>query len=56
MAAPPTDFKVFAGNSNLALVHRICEYLGTPLGKAEVGRFSDGEIQIEIGEIGRAHV
>jgi ribose-phosphate pyrophosphokinase len=50
MPALPTDFKVFAGNSNLALAHRICEYLGTPLGKAEVGRFSDGEIQIEIGE------
>ncbi|HYX92130.1 MAG TPA: ribose-phosphate pyrophosphokinase [Myxococcaceae bacterium] len=49
-AAPPPEFKVFAGNSNPALAHRICEYLGTPLGKAEVGRFSDGETQIEIGE------
>src|SRR5512147_1723553 len=44
------DFKVFAGNSNLPLVRRICEHLKRPLGKAEVGRFSDGEIQIEIGE------
>ncbi|HZA52186.1 MAG TPA: ribose-phosphate pyrophosphokinase [Myxococcaceae bacterium] len=50
MAARPTEFKVFAGNSNLPLAHRICEYLGTPLAHAEVGRFSDGEIQIEIAE------
>jgi ribose-phosphate pyrophosphokinase len=44
------DFKVFAGNSNLPLTRRICEHLKRSLGKAEVGRFSDGEIQIEIGE------
>src|SRR3954462_6613284 len=44
------DFKVFAGNSNLQLARRICEYLKRPVSKAEVGRFSDGEIQIEIGE------
>ena len=44
------DFKVFAGNSNLSLAQRICEYLGRPLGKAELGRFSDGEIQVEVGE------
>jgi len=46
----PRDFKVFAGNSNPGLAHRICEYLKRPLGKAEVGRFSDGEIHVEIGE------
>jgi ribose-phosphate pyrophosphokinase len=44
------DFKVFAGNSNLSLAKKICEYLQRPLGKAYVGRFSDGEIQVEIGE------
>ena len=44
------DFKVFAGNSNRALGERICEYLERPLSKVEVGRFSDGEIQVEIGE------
>lgn len=44
------DFKVFAGNSNRGLTERICEYLKRPLSKAEVGRFSDGEIQVEIGE------
>jgi ribose-phosphate pyrophosphokinase len=51
---PPRDFKVFAGNSNLALARHICEQLKRPLGKAEVGRFSDGEIQVEIGENVRA--
>jgi ribose-phosphate pyrophosphokinase len=44
------DFKVFAGNSNTDLAERICTYLQRPLSKAEVGRFSDGEIQVEIGE------
>lgn len=51
---PPRDFKVFAGNSNPILAQRICEHLQRPLGKAEVGRFSDGEIQVEIGENVRA--
>jgi ribose-phosphate pyrophosphokinase len=44
------DFKVFAGNSNRPLAQRICDYLKRPLSKADVGRFSDGEIQVEIGE------
>jgi ribose-phosphate pyrophosphokinase len=44
------DFKVFSGNSNRPFAERICEYLKRPLSKADVGRFSDGEIQVEIGE------
>ncbi|HYV47128.1 MAG TPA: ribose-phosphate pyrophosphokinase [Myxococcaceae bacterium] len=48
MARP--DFKIFAGNSNLGLATKICEYLKRPLSKADVGRFSDGEIHVEIGE------
>ena len=44
------DFKVFAGNSNKNLADRICEYLKRPLSRAEVGRFSDGESQVEIRE------
>lgn len=47
---PARDFKVFSGNSNPALAKRICEYLKRPLSRADVGRFSDGEIQVEIGE------
>ncbi len=50
MSPDAPRFKVFAGNSNLAVAQRICDYLGQPLSKAEVGRFSDGEINVEIGE------
>lgn len=41
---------VFAGNSNRPLALSICRELGLPLGKALVGRFSDGEVQVEIEE------
>jgi ribose-phosphate pyrophosphokinase len=44
------DFVVFSGNSNKPLVKEVCEYLDAPVGRCEVDRFSDGEIQIEIGE------
>ena len=42
--------KIFTGNSNPPLAQEICEYLGIPLGKAEVRRFSDGEIYVDIQE------
>ncbi len=41
---------VFTGNANPALAKSVADYLKLPLGKAEVGRFSDGEIQVEIQE------
>ena len=41
---------VFAGNSNPELVHKVVNHLHIPLGKAYVGRFSDGEIAVEIQE------
>ena len=41
---------VFAGNANPQLAQDICNYLRLPLGKAEVDRFSDGEIMVEIME------
>src|SRR5512138_2685096 len=44
------DYRIFTGNSNLALAEAISKELSRPLSKAEVGRFSDGEIQVEIGE------
>src|SRR5262249_21899656 len=50
MGMPTGDFKVFSGNSNIPLARRICDYLRRPLSKAEVARFSDGEIQVEIGD------
>jgi ribose-phosphate pyrophosphokinase len=42
--------RVFTGNANVSLAQLICEYLGTELGKAKVGSFSDGEVQVEINE------
>lgn len=42
--------KVFSGNANLDLAHEICDYLGIPLGRAEVSTFSDGETSIHIDE------
>ncbi len=44
------DYWVFSGNSNRRLAESIAKELGHPLGKATVGRFSDGEIQVEVGE------
>jgi ribose-phosphate pyrophosphokinase len=41
---------VFTGNANRGLAAAICSELNVPLGKALVGRFSDGEVQIEIEE------
>ncbi len=41
---------IFAGNANVSLAEKISEYLEIPLGKADVGRFSDGEIMVEIKE------
>ncbi len=41
---------IFTGNSNPALVKKICDYLSLPIGGAKVKTFSDGEIQIEITE------
>jgi ribose-phosphate pyrophosphokinase len=42
--------KIFAGNSNLPLAQEICDYLGVPMGAADVRTFSDGEIAVEITE------
>ncbi len=44
------DVMIFAGNANVDLAEKISQYLDIPLGKANVGRFSDGEIMVEIKE------
>ena len=41
---------VFTGNANPKLAEAVVQHLGIPLGKAQVGRFSDGEVQVEIQE------
>ena len=44
------DIKLFAGNATPELAKRIAKHLYTSLGDATVGRFSDGEIQVQIHE------
>ncbi len=41
---------VFSGNANRPLAQAVCRQLGVPMGKALVGKFSDGEVQVEIEE------
>jgi len=44
------EFKLFAGNSNRKLADAIALSLGRAMSESVVSRFSDGEIQVEIGE------
>ncbi len=41
---------LFTGNANPALAHEIARHLHVPLGRAYVGRFSDGEVNVELME------
>lgn len=41
---------IFSGNANLPLAEKVASNLNLPLGKALVGRFSDGETLVEILE------
>jgi hypothetical protein len=42
--------KLFSGNGNLALSLEIARILGINLGKATVGKFADGEVNVQIHE------
>lgn len=46
---------LFAGGSNPELAHRVSRQLRVELGRADVGRFSDGEVMVEIHENVRGH-
>ena len=46
----PALTAVFSGNAHPKLAHEIARYLQMPLARAQVGRFSDGEINVEILE------
>ena len=41
---------IFSGGSNPALAQRVVSQLRIELGKADVGRFSDGEVNVEVHE------
>ena len=44
------EIKLFAGNSNRPLAEAVAKRLNTTLGDIEVGKFSDGETSVHIGE------
>lgn len=44
------DIKIFAANANQRVARQISECLGLPMGKSEVGTFSDGEISMSLFE------
>ncbi len=50
MQGPIIEMKVFTCNANAPLAQRICDFLEIPLGKASIGRFPDGEINLKIDE------
>jgi ribose-phosphate pyrophosphokinase len=54
MHVQPPDFMIFTGNANPVLAAEIAQSLGTHLGAANVGRFSDGEVTVEITQNVRA--
>jgi ribose-phosphate pyrophosphokinase len=41
---------LFTGNANPLLAHEIARHLHLPVGRATIGRFSDGEVNVEIME------
>jgi ribose-phosphate pyrophosphokinase len=45
---------LFTGNANPVLAQEIATHLGVDLGKASIGRFSDGEVNVEIRQNVRA--
>ncbi|ACR80419.1 MULTISPECIES: ribose-phosphate pyrophosphokinase [Kosmotoga] len=55
MPFQPNEMKVFSGSSNRQLAEKIAKYIGIDLGKCEVERFADGEINIRVDETVRGH-
>lgn len=46
----PERIRLFTGTANPDLAHEIADYLGLPMGNAEVKRFRDGEINLQVNE------
>ena len=45
-----TNLMVFTGNANPALADAIAKNIGVPLGHANISKFSDGEVSVELNE------
>ncbi len=46
----PDNLMVFTGNANPKLAQAVAHQINIPLGKAQVSRFSDGEVMVELFE------
>jgi ribose-phosphate pyrophosphokinase len=46
----PENLMVFTGNANPKLAQAVAHHINIPLGKAQVSRFSDGEVMVELFE------
>src|SRR5207247_3213063 len=44
------DLKLFSGNANRPLAEEIAQYLSLPVSDAEISRFSDGEVFVQVNE------
>ncbi len=55
MVVESGPFKVFAGSQGETIARQVCEYLGCPLGKLIIDRFSDGEFSASFDESVRGH-
>ncbi|MGM0633921.1 MAG: ribose-phosphate pyrophosphokinase [Pseudomonadota bacterium] len=44
------NLMVFTGNANPVLAENIARHIGIPVGQADIGKFSDGEVAVEIQE------
>jgi len=42
--------RIFTGNANPKLAAAVCKHLNVSLGRCQVGRFSDGEVMVELME------
>ena len=43
-------YKIFAGSASVHFAQEVCQILDVPLAKADVKKFSDGEISVQISE------
>ena len=50
MQMVPDNLMVFTGNANPRLASAVAQHLSIRLGKAQVSRFSDGEVMVEVFE------
>ncbi len=50
MSHPAESLMVFTGNANPKLAAEVARHLNIPMGRMTVGRFSDGEVMVEILE------